>query len=421
MEENNYRFSVGVLVLASAIIGALLLVFFGAIPNFLVDRYRITINFPRAPGVAKDTPVRKSGVQIGRVVSIKLLDGDAGVNLHLELDRNVTLLQGDRCQIAIESFITQDAVVEFIPLSREPSDVELLRRFDGVARGVSNGVLDPEEKQLANTVMANGDFIRGGTVKGDPFDVLVNVQGDLATMLTSVEKASRKIESLAGTVEDAVNGGRGQVRDVIDRVKGTVDNVNSTLSSINRIAVQIDNSRIPEALAEGVGRLPAVFDEARSTLEKTQRILASFEEFSQSIEGVGSEFVGIGDRAQEVLSNANTALRHIGDITEPIADRADTLVADAASTLQNLDGLLIQLRHFSNRLTNSDGTISRLLDDDQMYFEFVQTIRNVRQLTQRLQPIADDVRIFTDKIARDPGQLGVRGALQGRPNGAGLK
>ncbi len=28
-----------------------------------------------------------------------------------------------------------------------------------------------------------------------------------------------------------------------------------------------------------------------------------------------------------------------------------------------------------------------------------QTVRNVRQLTQRLQPIADDVRIFTDKIA----------------------
>jgi phospholipid/cholesterol/gamma-HCH transport system substrate-binding protein len=421
MEENNYRFSVGVLVLASAIIGALLLVFFGAIPNFLVDRYRITINFPRAPGVAKDTPVRKSGVQIGRVVSLKLLDGDAGVNLQLELDRNVTLLQGDRCQIAIESFITQDAVVEFIPLAREPSDIDLLRRFDGVAGGVSNGVLDPEEKQLANTVMANGDFVRGGTVKGDPFDVLVNVQGDLATMLTSVEKASRKIESLAGTVEDAVNGGRGQVRDVIDRVKGTVDNVNSTLNSINRIAVQIDNSRIPEALAEGVGRLPAVFDEARATLQQTQRILASFEEFSQSIEGVGSEFVGIGDRAQEVLGNANTALQHIGDITEPIAARADTIVADAASALQNLDGLLIKLQHFTNRLNSGDGTISRLIEDDQMYFEIVQTVRNVRQLTQRLQPIADDVRIFTDKIARDPGQLGVRGALQGRPTGAGLK
>ena len=89
--------------------------------------------------------------------------------------------------------------------------------------------------------------------------------------------------------------------------------------------------------------------------------------------------------------------------------------------LKNLDALLIDLRQFSHRLNSGDGTIARLIEDDQLYFEFIQTIKNVRVLTQRLQPIAEDVRVFTDKIARDPGQLGVRGALQGRPIGAGLK
>ncbi len=207
-------------------------------------------------------------------------------------------------QIAIGSYITQDAVVEFV----RANDADLIRRFDGVAGGLSNGVLDGEEQQLASTIMANGDLMRGGIVKGDPFDVLVNVQGDLAMMLSSVEKASRRVESLAGTVEDAVNGGRGQVREVIDRVKNTVENVNSTLSSINRVAVQVENSRIPEALAEGIERLPAIFDEAKATLAQTQRILGSFETFSKSIEGVGEEFVGIGDRAQEVMQNANTVI-----------------------------------------------------------------------------------------------------------------
>ena len=43
---------------------------------------------------------------------------------------------------------------------------------------------------------------------------------------------------------------------------------------------------------------------------------------------------------------------------------------------------------------------------------------NVRKLTQELRPIVDDVRVFTDKIARHPEQLGVRGALDRRP---GLK
>jgi hypothetical protein len=42
----------------------------------------------------------------------------------------------------------------------------------------------------------------------------------------------------------------------------------------------------------------------------------------------------------------------------------------------------------------------------------------VNRLTKELRPIVDDVRVFTDKIARHPEQLGVRGALDRRP---GLK
>ncbi len=417
MDENNYRFGVGVLVLAALIVGILLMVFFGAVPNFLVDRYRVTINFDSAPGVGLDTPVRKNGVDIGRVVNVELLEGDAGVNLSLELDRKVKIRQGEKCQIAIGSYITQDAIVEF----RKSTDGELLTRFDGVAGGVANGVLDPEEREVATTIMSDGDLVQDGVVKGDPFDVLVNAQGDLGKMLTAVERASQRVESLAGTVEDAVNGGRGQVREVIDRVKGAIDNVNGTLTSINRVAVQIENSRIPEAIAEGVERLPVLFDEARDVLQKTQRILASFEEFSKSIQGVGQEFVGIGDNAKEAVENANMALKNISKFTVPLAENAESLVGDAGSTLRNLDALLIDLRQFSQRLNSGDGTIARLLDDDQLYYKVIQTIENVRVLSQRLQPIADDVRVFTDKIARDPGQLGVRGALQGRPIGAGLK
>ena len=38
MEESGYRFGVGVLVMASAIIGVLLIAFFGAVPTLWVDR-----------------------------------------------------------------------------------------------------------------------------------------------------------------------------------------------------------------------------------------------------------------------------------------------------------------------------------------------------------------------------------------------
>ena len=41
--------------------------------------------------------------------------------------------------------------------------------------------------------------------------------------------------------------------------------------------------------------------------------------------------------------------------------------------------------------------------------------------TAKVRPILDDVRIFSDKIARDPRQLGVKGALSKTPSGYGLK
>ena len=47
----------------------------------------------------------------------------------------------------------------------------------------------------------------------------------------------------------------------------------------------------------------------------------------------------------------------------------------------------------------------------EVYNDLAQAANNVNRLTQDLRPIIDDVRVFTDKIARHPEQLGVRGAL----------
>ena len=417
MEESGYRFGVGVLVLASAIVGVLLIAFFGAVPTFLLDRYRVTITFPSAPGVGPDTPVRKSGVDIGRVAGIKLLDGNAGVNLELELDRNVRITQGETCKISVGSLITGDAIVEFVSATER----EILTRFDGAAGGLRNDFLDAEEKQLADTPMASGDLLTGGVVQSDPLDVLMKMQGNFSQTFAAIDRASQKVESLATSLEDVVGGGRGQVRDVIDRVKGTIETFNGTLGTINRVAVQIEDSRLPEAIADALERLPTIFDEAKTVIQQTQRILINFEKLSGTLESLGGEFDGIGGTAKEAVENANVALRNIGRFTDPLGERADELIDGAVNSLGNLDVLLADMRVFANRLNSGNGTIARLVDDQQLYFEVIQTIQNVRLLSQRLQPIADDVRVFTDKIARDPGQLGVRGALQGRPNGAGLK
>ena len=46
---------------------------------------------------------------------------------------------------------------------------------------------------------------------------------------------------------------------------------------------------------------------------------------------------------------------------------------------------------------------------------------NVEDITWKLRPIVDDARVISDKVARDPSILGVRGVLDRRPVGSGNK
>ncbi len=56
--------------------------------------------------------------------------------------------------------------------------------------------------------------------------------------------------------------------------------------------------------------------------------------------------------------------------------------------------------------------MGRLIRDPDLYEKLDRTMGNVQQLTQDLRPIISDMRVFSDKIARHPEMLGVRGALE---------
>ena len=72
MDERVVRFRVGVMVLATVFITAILVLLFGDFSTFGQSTYTVYIAFPQAPGVARDTPVRKSGILIGRVSSVPI-------------------------------------------------------------------------------------------------------------------------------------------------------------------------------------------------------------------------------------------------------------------------------------------------------------------------------------------------------------
>jgi phospholipid/cholesterol/gamma-HCH transport system substrate-binding protein len=56
-----------------------------------------------------------------------------------------------------------------------------------------------------------------------------------------------------------------------------------------------------------------------------------------------------------------------------------------------------------------------LINDPQLYQHLNRAAKNIDDITRELKPIKDDLRIFTDKIARHPEDLGARGLIINKP------
>ncbi len=400
MDDQGYRFGVGVLVVASMVIAVILILFFGAAPNFFVRRYTVTIRFQAAPGVESDTPVRKNGVQIGRVKSVQLLD-EEGVDLTLELDDKYTVRARELPQIGKGSLITGDAVVEFVP----PTADSLVARFDGTGGSPRDGMLDENEMLLASTPIKDGDFFRGGRVAPDPLDALLNMQEGFGSTLSAIENAGNQVTALALDVRKLLGSGDGAMQDLARKVDLTVDNFNNTLNAIEGL---FDDPNLKSSLDTLAKRLPDIVNEAEAVMKQTGSTLAAFED--------------VGRAAEETVKGVTKTIHHVNQLTEPLGRNGEKLVGDAVRTLDNLDALLTDLRRVAARFNNSQGTVAKLMDDPQLYYTIVNTLDNVETLTRKLEPIVNDVRVFSDKVARQPSSLiDLRGAIHGRPLGAGIK
>src|SRR5438477_1148844 len=114
MNDQALRFRFGIFVLASLILLAVLTILFGGFPNYFKRTDNYTIQFASAQGVAPGTPVRRSGVRVGEVRTVKL-DNDTGkVTVIIRIDDTYTLPKGDRPTLQ-QNLLGGEATIAFLP------------------------------------------------------------------------------------------------------------------------------------------------------------------------------------------------------------------------------------------------------------------------------------------------------------------
>jgi phospholipid/cholesterol/gamma-HCH transport system substrate-binding protein len=77
----------------------------------------------------------------------------------------------------------------------------------------------------------------------------------------------------------------------------------------------------------------------------------------------------------------------------------------------NLNKALKDLREIMQVVARSDGTVQRLLSDPALYNNLNDSAIMVTKILPRLDRVLRDMETFSDKLARHPELIGLRGAI----------
>ena len=349
MNERKLQLRIGLMVLATVIVTATLLVMFGEGPEMFQPHYTIQIKVPEAQGASVKTAIRKRGILIGRITRVDLLEN--GVLITARISANRKIYRNEVCRIYPS--VIGDADVNFaLPPGVKPSD----------------------------EFISHGDVVEG-VVARDPMQLIGDLQGDFAQVIRSVASTSEETRNVMRKLGDLFDRNEDRIDSIATKAEANMDVIRETLTNTNDV---IGDPELRAKLKETVREFPELMGEARKSLKKINQMVDSADRNLRNVETFTLALSEQGTDALERLDEGAAKLRFVMD----------------------------QMAIFSENLNRSDTTIGLLMHERQLYDNLNQAVANIEHLSRQLRPVVNDARVFTDKIARHPELLGVRGAMQ---------
>ncbi|MCE5267388.1 MAG: MlaD family protein [Planctomycetaceae bacterium] len=361
MDERVQQFRVGVMVLAVLIITAILMVMFGKLPR-MMGTYTLYARFNYAAGIADGTPVRKSGVLIGRVSNVELADHQEQVLVTLKINKNMAVYRNEDCYITRDSLVAGDAALSFIP--------------------------DPEKKSLRGQRIPDGTELQG-RVSDDPTGLKRALQGPINTVEETGEalkQASLQLGSAAKKVDELLDAERSRIHDVLD----------NAAESLKAMRTVLGDRETQQRLGEAMKKLPDTLDNMNETFHSADASLKAFTARS------GPDQRTPVERMVTTIEMTERTLRKFSESSDPNKPPPADQIASAMENINEITGLM---RQIMARIDRGDGSLGALLNDRQLYDRLNRAARNVEQVTRDVKPIIEDARVLSDKLKRHPGVI----------------
>jgi len=280
---------VGVFVLLAIVSLAWLIYKFGDLPTKVseIGSFRVFVQFPTAPGVQKDTPVRFCGYQIGRVTKVKpperLREIRNGKRIGPEYHQTVVIMSIDKKYVNIpsnvevkmmtrglgSSFIEMKVDPVKLPEPQDPNRPETAFLYDGIWLQGSTGVTSEffpaeSQKKLDELVTGLNQLIKNANdVIGDP-----NNKSNIAVTLANLADASgeavdsfkefRRFSSSAVAMSEELSKTVASLRVILEKV-------NSGQGTAARV---VNDGRLYEQLLESTRQLQLLLQDMKDLVAK---------------------------------------------------------------------------------------------------------------------------------------------------------
>jgi phospholipid/cholesterol/gamma-HCH transport system substrate-binding protein len=481
MNEQALRFRIGVFVLASLLLLAVLITLFGSFPRLFVRSHEYKVRFADAPGVEPGTPVRRSGVRVGEVKQINLDDESGDVHILIVIENQYTIRRNEQPTL-VHGLLGGDTSIDFIPMrgdaeKADHSPVPPGTELAGVRQPSVNTLLTEASEVLPTTQEALNSISKAAQryeKMAPKLEEAVQEYRDLAkatremvpelrktddevremakatrTAVPKIQQAATDIGELAQSTKDFIPELRktnDEVRELAKLTRDTVPEVKKTTIEVGEFA-KTAREALPELQKTNDQAHAALItwqktgERAKLILEKNEdKINEAMETLNDDLKRVGrvlsdenqrnltatlKELPNISKNTDELLKESRLTMRRVNDslgkadevmgnlqkATKPLADRSDSIAKNLDESTARMNAVLADVQELLKAIDRGDGTLKKLITDPSLYNHINEAACIVTKLLPKLEPILRDVNVFTDKIARHPESLGVRGAI----------
>ncbi len=359
--DRKLHFWVGLFCLTVlAALGAMVFQF-GKMGQYFRPRYAVAVHFTEAPGLFAHSPVLLNGITIGSVREVKLDEQRGGVLVLVEIEEKYKIR--DDSQVYLRKSILGDSSLEFTP-------------------GQSLSALAP-------------GALLDGEPPSDPLEIIGDLQVEVTKTLRTFNETAVAWEAVGKNLNNVFETNEGNIHTVLERTALSLNEFTQTMQKANQTL-----SVAEDLFADETNR------------ENLRRTLASLpqltEETARTISTVREAVVKIDAAAEKIGGNLDT----LNEATIPLAKHSRSIVVRLDNTLANMETLSRELSTFAQLMSKEDGSLKKFIDDPELYNNLNRSALQLAIMLKNAEPMMNDLRIFSDKVARHPELIGVSGALK---------